>query len=308
MRRLSLIVCFLAFLATAFAQEAKIPSSVHRVLILGDSITYDGKYVSDIEAYFVTRYPNREIEFINVGLPSETVSGLSEEGHAGGQFPRPDLHERLARVLTQTKPDLVFACYGMNDGIYQPFDEGRFQKFKDGMLWLHEQVTKTGAPILHVSPPVYDGRGRNTNYNAVLDRYSEWLLGQRAAAGWDVADVHGPMNRVLETRIAADPKFKFANDGVHPDAFGHWIIAQAILEHLGAQDVANLNSPEEMVANHPHGAELLKLIQQRQAMMKDAWLTATGHKRPGMNKGLPLAEAQSKYAETEHEIHELSKH
>ena len=87
-----------------------------------------------LEAYFVTRYPGRTIEFINVGLPSETVSGLSEEGHAGGQFPRPDLHERLGRVLEQIRPDLVFACYGMNDGIYLPFNEERFEvQTRDGM-------------------------------------------------------------------------------------------------------------------------------------------------------------------------------
>ncbi|HEX3800179.1 MAG TPA: SGNH/GDSL hydrolase family protein [Verrucomicrobiae bacterium] len=309
MKKLALVLCLLwpAFAPIFAAEMAVIPAGVHRILFLGDSITYDGRYVSDIEAYFVTRYPDREMEFINVGLPSETVSGLSEPGHAGGQFPRPDLHERLARVLEQTKPDLVFACYGMNDGIYMKFDEQRFQKFKDGMMWLHEEVTKAGAKIIHVTPPIYDGRGRNKDYNEVLNRYSAWLLAQRAAAGWDVVDVHGPMNHVFETHVAADPKFHFAEDGIHPDSFGHWIMAQAILEHLGARDISDAKSADEMVANYPHGGEVLKLIEQRQAMMKDAWLTSTHHKRPGMNIGLPLAEAQVKYAKTEKEIRDLVK-
>jgi len=26
-------------------------------------------------------------------------------------------------VLEKTKPDLIIDCYGMNDGIYQPFSE-----------------------------------------------------------------------------------------------------------------------------------------------------------------------------------------
>src|SRR5205085_2661267 len=77
--------------------------NVHRILFLGDSITYAGQYVEDIEAYYVTRFPGRHFEFINVGLSSETVSGLSEEGHAGGKYPRPDLHERLGRILAKTK-------------------------------------------------------------------------------------------------------------------------------------------------------------------------------------------------------------
>ena len=70
--------------------------------------------------------------FSTSGLPSETVSGLSEPGHAGGAFPRPDLHERLERVLEQTRPDLIVACYGMNDGIYHPFTEARFEKYQAG--------------------------------------------------------------------------------------------------------------------------------------------------------------------------------
>ena len=103
------------------ADDAEMLAGAGRVLFLGDSITYSGQYVELIEAYFVTRFPKRQIEFLNLGLPSETVSGLSEPGHAGGAFPRPDLHERLARVLEKTKPDVVIACYGMNDGIYLPF-------------------------------------------------------------------------------------------------------------------------------------------------------------------------------------------
>jgi hypothetical protein len=54
------------------------------------------------------------------------------------------------------------------------------------------------------------------------------------------------------------------------------------------------------------GALRLKLVQEKQRMMKDARLTDTGHKRPGMNKGLPLAEAQAKAAELDKQIHQLA--
>ena len=99
-----------------------------------------------IDAYFVTRFPRRKIEFLNLGLPSETVSGLSEPGHAGGQFPRPDLHERLERVLEKTRPELVIACYGMNDGIYLPFDAERFRKFTNGLVLLRQRVGRSRCP------------------------------------------------------------------------------------------------------------------------------------------------------------------
>ncbi len=272
---------------------------VRRIVVLGDSITYAGQYVDFLDACLVSRLPDRHFEILNLGLPSETASGLSEAGHAGGQFPRPDVHERLGRVLEKTKPDLVIACYGMNDGIYLPLNEERFGKFKDGLIRLRERVQASGAKIILVTPPTFDEvKGGNPGYGNTLDRYSEWLLAQRAS-GWDVVDLHGPMNRYLAEHRAKDPSFFLAGDGVHCTDLGHWIMAKQILLHLGLVDVASIDDPRAILSGYPHGEELLKLIQQRQRLTKDAWLTDVGHHRPGMSKGLPLAEASAKAKEIE---------
>ena len=185
-----LLLCLQICLAESSA-AAPMFGAAKRVVFLGDSITYAGAYVETVEAYFVTRFPDRGVAFINVGLPSETVSGLSEDGHAGGQFPRPDLHERLDRVLAQLKPDFVVACYGMNDGIYLPFDEARFAKYRDGLQRLRDKCAAAGAKVLHVTPPTFDEvKGGHPGYANTLDRYSDWLLAKRAD-GWDVVDLHG---------------------------------------------------------------------------------------------------------------------
>jgi len=277
---------------------------VRRVLFLGNSITYAGGYITDMETYLIQKYPKVHVEFINAGLPSETVSGLSEPGHAGGKFARPDLHERLERVLTLTKPDVVFACYGMNDGIYMPFDEGRFQKYRDGITWLHDAVVKHGARIIHLTPPVYDeARGSSVGYAAVLDKYSEWLIGQRTAAQWEVGDIHFPMKAALEKNRGEQASFAFAEDGIHPNAEGHRVMARAVLEFLGE------DGPFAQVdGSHGPGGRyeaLYKLVAERQKMMKDAWLTAAGHKRPGMTQGIALREARKKYAAIEKQIRAL---
>ncbi len=278
-----------------------------RVLVLGDSITHSAQYVDFVEAYFVTRFPGRQIEFLNLGLPSETVSGLSEPGHAGGNFPRPDLHERLGRVLAKTKPDVVLACYGMNDGIYLPFAEERLEKFTNGLGRLRERVAAAGARIIHVTPPTFDeARGKGPGYGNALDRYAGWMLAQRAA-GWDVVDLHGPMNRFLAERRKMEPGFFLAGDGVHPGEAGHWIIAQQILLHVGAKDLADAENSKSMLGAQPSGDQLLSLIQKKQRLLRDAWLSDTGHKRPGMSKGLPIAEAQAKAAELETQIRALAK-
>ena len=307
------ILCALALvLTTGMAGESApapslelFPAGVRRVVFLGDSITYGGDYVCDFTAWLRTREPDRQYTIINVGLPSETVSGLSEPEHLTRyKFARPDLHERLERVLAQTKPDLVIACYGMNDGIYLPLDEARFQAFREGVRWLHATVEKGGAKIIHVTPPVFDEmKGGHPGYSAVLDKYSEWLVTQRVA-GWQVIDLHTPMKQALAAARVTDPKFALAKDGIHPGESGHWLMAKAILTSLGATDVVDAATDTAMLARWRHGPEILRLIRQQQAVMKDAWLTATGHKRP-MRSGLPLKEAQAKADELETQIKPL---
>lgn len=307
--KISLVTLLIVLHHSVCAQLLK--AGTRRILFLGNSITWAGNYVHDVEAYIRVQYPGRQIEFINTGLSSETVSGLSESGHAGGSFPRPDLHERLARVLEQTKPDVVFACYGMNDGIYLPFDKDRFQKFKEGINWLHNEVEKKGAKIIHLTPPIYDEiRGKNIGYAAVLDRYADWLLSMQRQAKWDVVDIHYAMKKYLSTHRKVDAKFgldgfALAPDGVHPGETGHWIMAREILLFLGFKEVARSPGIVESLKQIGDASQYVKLIAQRQNMLRDAWLTATKHKRPGLPVGLPLQEAQSKSAELLVEIDSL---
>lgn len=283
-----------------------------RVLFLGDSITYAGEWVEFVEAYLRVQDPKATFEFINLGLPSETVSGLSEPGHAGGSFPRPDLHERLDRALAKLKPDVLVACYGMNDGIYYPFGDERFAAFKNGMIKLREKATAAGAKVIHMTPPTFDAvpikantlpAGRDeyrqpyVGYNEVLDRYSEWLVSQRAQ-GWQVVDIHAPMNGYLASRRADDARFRLAGDGVHASAQGHWLIAREFLRSLGVPNAAlYADSFELATLGAPTASEVLELVKRKQRVLKDAWLNEVGHKRPGMAKGKPVADAEREAAE-----------
>lgn len=305
MKRTFIWIPILIFSTLVYGQdELKNLSEVKQVVFLGNSITYSGLYVTYIETYLTLKHPDRHVEFINLGLPSETVSGLSEPGHAKGAFPRPDLHERLDRVLAQTDPDLIFACYGMNDGIYMPFDDERFQKYRSGIEWLNSEVTNSGIDITFLTPPVYDREGGEA-YSNVLDLYSDWLISKRYTDDWEVADLHWPMRKFLEDRRETDPSFYLAKDGVHPGETGHWLMAREVLLYLGYQEVKDTDSIEEALAGFQNGMALLELINQRQKIMKDAWLTQTGHTRPRMKVGLPLEEAKRSYTEIQQKIDKL---
>ena len=221
-------------------------AGAHRVVFLGDSITYSGQYVDDISLMVRHLAGDNAIEFLNLGLPSETLSGLSEPGHAHDSFPRPYLHDRLERLMTEMRPDLVIACYGMNDGIYYPFDPKKFERYRRGIQLLRERVLGSKARLILITPPTFDPvpiqnrtlpaglpeyREPYVGYNDVLDRYSEWLLDQRTN-GWTVIDVHFPMNQYLNQQRARDPGFVLASDGVHLGDTGHWLMAQLILYGL----------------------------------------------------------------------------
>ena len=217
-----------------------------RVLIIGDSITAAGYYTAYLEGYFATKFPDRKIEFINLGLPSETISGLSEPSHP---WPRPNVHERLDRALLTLKPDIVLACYGMNDGIYHPFSDARFVGFKDGVEKLIARCETDAIPLYLITPPPFDPTpirkilkeadatdfGWQTPYvryqEEVLSRYAAWEK-TRSAKDVTVIDSQGPIVESLQQqrRMLKHPDYRLADDGVHMNADGHWLIASAILK------------------------------------------------------------------------------
>lgn len=263
-----------------------------RVVILGDSVAYDGRWTSRVESALRQTPTYAEAYIINLALPSETASGLSEAGHAGGAYPRPWIHDRLSTVLRLTKPTLVIACYGMNDGIYQPFDATNFAAYKQGMERLVTTVRASGARIILLTPPLHGADKTRTtpqDYDNVLEAYSGWL-NAKSAMGWDVIDIRPALRKSIDDEKSVNPSFRYASDNVHPGDFGHQAIAEATL--AGLWPILKLTDKPEVGS-----AERIKYIGESQQFLKLAWLSQTGHKRPGIPKGLPLAEAEAKAAE-----------
>ena len=253
-----------------------------KILFLGDSITYGGEYVVFFERWMTVNHPELSPEVLNQGIPSETVSGLSEPGHLRHGFPRPDLHERLDRALKVLKPDLVIACYGINCGIYMPLDEERFTKYKEGVQRLKNKIEGQGGKIIFMTPPVYDKPNPNFDYDDVMAAYAKWLVSKRKD-GWKVIDLHTVMKKSLAKKRERDPKFKYSRDGVHPGGEGHELMAQQIIDFFSVKPP--LKKP------HPNAyGRMMMFLRERMRAKRDAWLTEIGHKRP-MRKGKPLAEA-----------------
>ena len=225
-------------------------------LFLGDSITRAGGYVGQIGAELTKQNPATPPQFINHGRNSETASDLSEAYHPGR---RPCVLARLDAELAEAKPNWVVACYGINDGIYHPFNEKRFAAYQAGIEALIKKVQATGASLILLTPPPYAHSGpvleganeaareeliNNANaaaeveaekdpnkfgyktpypyYDEVMARYAKWLLTLNGRDKVWVIDVRTPMlARIKETH---------GRDPIHPSSIGHSIMAEAFLQ------------------------------------------------------------------------------
>ena len=227
------------------------------LLFLGDSITQAGGYVRAIDATLAKQNPANPPHVINHGRSSETVSDLSEAYHPGR---RPCLFARLDAELAQNKPDWVVACYGINDGIYHPFNQQRLAAYQAGMATLIKKVNAAGARLILLTPPPYANPGppfpagtaaaaqekllekanaeaeveadKDPNkfgyrtpyayYDQVLARYCKWLLTLDGHDGVHVVDLRTPM--------LAKAKETHGGDPIHPNDLGHSIMAEAFLK------------------------------------------------------------------------------
>lgn len=289
--RLALVVC-LAILpwAQVRAESPEIPQlkGVKRMVFLGDSITQAGDYVTDIECWLQAK--QQKVEVLNLGLGSETASDLTvaENGEHLKKFGfgRPFVSERLQRVLSATKPDLVFACYGMNDASSLPADASGDRRYAESIARLRETILNSGVKqVVLLTPPVHECREGEWAQNIKdqsLTRYTDWLLSLKTK-GWTVVDIHTPMRRALDAQRAKKPDFGFTKDSVHPGREGHWVMASCVLQQYFGANLDGITGAEQFFP--ANGPQIRKLVQQRQKILFDAWMTKIGHTRPGVPGG-----------------------
>lgn len=308
------VVVLVLLPAIASAADLASPPAValtgQRVLVLGDSITQDGRYVTFLEYYLHQLAPREKSDLISIGLSSETVSGLSENGHP---YPRPCVLERLDRALNAAKPRLVFACYGMNDGIYHPPSAERLAAFNDGLHQLIKQVRAAGAQLVLLTPPIFDalplraktvpatatefGYGKPyAGYDEVLGEFARTELALHEP-GVTVVDLHGPLTTALASQRKSDPTFTFSPDGVHPNDAGHLLIARTLLEGLGYQLPQNDDELTRIKAD-----PLFALIRARRMLRSEAWLPFVGYVRGEHFKSASVDAAEQAVAHLQHEI------
>jgi lysophospholipase L1-like esterase/pimeloyl-ACP methyl ester carboxylesterase len=299
-------------LPTLIEKDSIVPDEKH-VVFIGDSITDNGLYIAMMDAYFRQHMPGNKITLINLGVSSETASGLSEPDHP---FPRPCIHDRLDQVLRESRPDWVVIGYGMNDGIYYPFAEERLQAYQEGILKVVRAVKQSGARAILMTPPLFDAESFRSgelqssadkeayswkspyrNYNEVLGRYVKWLVSVGGEEADVVVNIYDSLGAGLQAERKRNPEY-VSGDGIHPNAKGHWIIARTLLSRL-------FNITLERVPDyveHSDSSELFQLVLERHRLLSSAWKEHVGHTNPGKVQALPLDEALEQGSVLEEQI------
>lgn len=207
-------------------------SKLDRICFLGDSITADGRWIAEIFEYFAKNYPEKEIEFYNCGISA--TCGCDA-----------DLKNRLFVDCFNHFPKYVVIMFGMNDigrSLYSPdceepdkeaLKKERIEKLFAGVSDAIEKCKRIGATPILCSPTPYDEYNDCEEPNlccdsgllAVADRLS--ALAEKL--GLIYIDMHSPLIKFMD-------KKPIGPDRVHPNDFGHHLMAERFLCAIGAKE------------------------------------------------------------------------
>ena len=198
-----------------------------RIVFLGDSITAQYQYSSDIELYLTTRFPRWNLAFLNAGIGGDTAQG------GAGRF--------QSQVLDE-KPTAVTINFGMNDAGYGAFDANRNKVYVEKTTAMLAAAKAAGVRVALVSPNAVDRRGR-PNFVRYVETQKEFYAPLKEIAekgGAAFADQYAITRAALE-KMEGDQADKVVpfGDGFHTASPGGLLMAHAILTGLGAPAIVS---------------------------------------------------------------------
>ncbi len=224
--RLALFVAFVAAAPLAAAE----PNDFFfrkgdRIVFLGDSITEQYQYSSDIELYLTTRFPEWNLTFINAGIGGDTATG------GAGRF--------ATHVLAE-KPTAVTIDFGMNDGGYGAFNKKNADAFLEKTETMLKASKEAGVRVALISPNAVEVRG-HANMKVYLETQKEFYAPLKdLAEKYKIPFVDQyAVTRATLDKMAADNAPVQAFDPVHTGPAGALLMAHTILVGLKAPAVVS---------------------------------------------------------------------
>ncbi len=209
------------------------------MILIGDSITRDGRYQNYLDAFLMTRHPDSYIEIVNGGDDGDTAAGF--------------LSKRFKYEIQENKPAAAFVCFGANDagiGLYpgdnEVLKEQQIAGAKANLENIIKGLKEEGVEdITLLTPVTYDDRA---NYNTVYDNHPGYSNAMSLIAAnvlelaekYDlkVVNTNTLTTAIMENAIKEGSTGEeiFQTDRIHPNTRGHFVIASKIIETLYGDD------------------------------------------------------------------------
>jgi lysophospholipase L1-like esterase len=226
--RLALFAAFVAAAPLAAAESNDFFfKKGDRIVFLGDSITEQYQYSTDIELYLTTRFPEWNLTFINAGIGGDTATGGAN---------------RFATHVLAEKPTAVTIDFGMNDGGYGAFDKKKADQFLEKTEAMLKAAKEAGVRVALISPNAVEVRtapGLKTYLETQKEFYAPL---KELAEKYKVpfVDQYAVTRAVMDKMAADDAKVKaFPGGGVHTGPAGGLLMAHTILVGLHAPAVVS---------------------------------------------------------------------
>ena len=217
-----------------------------RVAFFGDSITHGGAYARFLADYYLTRFPEADIRFINSG------SGGDNSRHA---------QTRVAEDLIARRPNVVSVMFGMNDFGFREYgshagpeqvaaQRRRQGEYAQNMRDLVDLIAKSCEldALYLLTPTPFDDtavypEGRKVNEHlgaqAGLGGCAASVRALAAEKRLPFVDLYTVVADCFRTRRRADPAVTFASDRIHPCPGVHLLMALTYLEAQNADRVVS---------------------------------------------------------------------
>ena len=194
------------------------------IVCVGDSVTHAGVYDRFLRAMLERLYPEAGIRVVNRGQGGQTAGAATS---------------LLRSALETERPTLATFMFGVNDTRWSAGDEeAKAAAFVAGLTAAVDLAEKNHVlPLLLRESHFSHGQAPDefaAKVNGVLDRLMAAQDRFAAERKTPVIDTQGAYKRALAAAWAADPRYEFSPDIVHPNSVGHAALAGELLRALGA--------------------------------------------------------------------------
>ena len=201
---------------------------------LGDSLTHSSFYHQYIQLFLETRYPGHKLWTVNAGRSGDTTWGTLRDN-------------RIEVDLKKAAPDIVFIHFGMNDVATFMFKkdmktptekdlEGRRKRYVENLEKVVDEVQKTGAKAVVISPTIYENNDKSApGANEELAVFAGLAAKVAQEKGAPFFDIYAPIDRYVAEQKASKGGWKFTNDNVHPNDAGYQLMSYLLIKGLQPQ-------------------------------------------------------------------------